>query len=135
MKFVREHCSICKVELKMPVVQEDDGKSKLIWVQCPQCKEIKPIEIGSRSPEDAADPSEAGGPAEDGGHQPETTPRKVVRHYRLGERFVRGEWIYHAGWDDTGQIVDKSVSKGGKDVIVVSFQRVGTKRLVTNFLK
>lgn len=139
MKFVQEHCSICAKELAMPVVQEDSGQSGLIWVQCPECKEIKPIEVGrakdagnkesrARDPKEKTESKKAGpgrtGPA-----------RKVVRHYRAGESFCQGEWIYHPEWDDTGEVIEKCQSKGGHEVIVVSFEKLGKKRLVSNFAR
>jgi hypothetical protein len=124
MKFIREYCSICKRELDMPVVQEEEANSRLIWVRCPSCLEIKPI---GGSPETADAPGEVGGKKSD------AAVRRVVRHYRAGERFLPGEWIYHPEWNDTGQVIEKCRSKGGRDVIVVSFQRLGTKRLVSNF--
>jgi len=106
----------------MPVVQEDRTHPGLLWVQCPECKEIKPIESGN---------SQGGKNSK----EPENGSRKVVRHYRAGERFEKGEWVYHPGWRDTGQIIEKCVSTGGKEIIVVSFERLGTKRLVTNFAR
>jgi hypothetical protein len=134
MKCVQEHCSICDKDMAMPVVQEDERHPGLIWVRCPVCREIKPVEIsgsawcetseGSEAPADAAEAGGAGAEAE---------ARRTVRHYRAGERFSPGEWIYHQGWDDTGQVVEKLSSTGGREIIVVSFVKSGRKRLVTNF--
>ena len=124
MKFIREYCSICQRELDMPVVQEEETNSRLIWVRCPSCLEVKPIEV---SPETTAVSAEVAGKKSD------AAARRVVRHYRAGERFLPGEWIYHPEWKDTGQVMEKCRSKGGRDIIVVSFQRLGTKRLVSNF--
>jgi len=122
MKFIREHCSICKQDLDMPVVQEEEAGARLMWVRCPCCQEIKPIEIGAEKPAPSA-----------GERTAENGARRIVRHYRAGERFLPGEWIYHPEWDDTGQVVEKIRSTGGRDIIVVSFERIGTKRLVSNF--
>ena len=108
----------------MPVVQEEESGARLLWVRCPCCQEIKPIEVHE---DITAGP--AGERAANGGG------RKIVRHYRAGERFLPGEWIYHQEWDDTGQVIEKIRSTGGRDIIVVSFQRIGTKRLVSNFAR
>jgi hypothetical protein len=124
MKFIREHCSICKQELDMPVVQEEDAGAHLMWVRCPSCQEIKPIEVHEGKNEIPA-----------GERTANAGVRKIVRHYRAGERFLPGEWIYHQEWDDTGQVIEKIRSTGGRDIIVVSFQRLGTKRLVSNFAR
>jgi len=133
MKFVQEYCSICNKDLAMPVVQEDDKHSSLIWVQCPACKEIKPIETGRAAQAAAPGPAPESGspiPADDEKPRP---GRRVVRHYRAGERFGKGEWIYHPEWDDTGQVVETERSGGGNEIIVVAFEKIGTKRLVSNF--
>lgn len=123
MKFIREYCSICKQELDMAVVQEEETNARLIWVRCPACQEIKPIETATAEKIPAlASAAEAGA-------------RRIVRHYRAGERFLPGEWIYHPEWNDTGQVVEKVRSTGGRDIIVVSFERLGTKRLVSNFAR
>ena len=127
MKFVQEYCSICKQEVAMPVVQEDEGHPGLVWVRCPLCREIKPLEAQEEAPAPKPGPGKA--PAR------ETTPRRVVRHYRAGERFSPGEWIYHSEWDDTGQVIEKCHSRGGHEVIVVAFEKIGTKRLVSNFAR
>ncbi len=132
MKFVREHCSICSKRLNMPVVQEDECHPNLIWVQCPECREIKPIETGNTPVKTDNSKQDKKAPICD---ETDNGSKKVVRHYRAGERFIAGEWIYHQEWDDTGQIVEKNISTGGHEVIVVSFKKVGTKRLVSNFVK
>ena len=129
MKYVQEHCAICQKDQPMPVVQEEEGHPGLIWVQCPGCHEIKPLEAaGARQAETAAGTAE-GRPGR------ETEPRRVVRHYRSGERFSPGEWIYHPGWDDTGQVMEKRHSGGGHEIIVVSFQKMGTRCLINNFAR
>jgi len=135
MKFVQEHCSICNKELDMQVVQEDEKHPSLIWVRCPECNEIKPVD---------ADPGStgAGNPSENMVVSPrrrtekesgEKEPHRVIRHYRAGERFLPGEWIYHPGWNDTGQVVEKCCSTGGREIIVVTFEKMGKKRLISNF--
>ncbi|HUT54153.1 MAG TPA: hypothetical protein VM658_12255 [bacterium] len=135
MKCVQEHCSICGRDMAMPVVQEDEKHPGLIWVRCPVCREIKPVEISSSAWCETADVGD--GPAPPSGEPArgaaEHEPRRTVRHYRAGERFQPGEWIYHPAWDDTGQVVEKLSSTGGREIIVVSFVKSGRKRLVNNF--
>ncbi|MFO8057207.1 MAG: hypothetical protein R6V10_07940 [bacterium] len=132
MKFVQEYCSICKKSIAMPVVQEEESHPDLIWIRCPECNEIKPVEA---RPEDLKSESEAkpGSRPRKPAEEPEPKKR-VVRHYRSGERFIKGEWIYHPEWQDTGQVVEKCRSRGGHDVIVVDFERQGKKRLVSRFI-
>jgi len=133
MKFVQEYCSICDKGIDMPVVQEDESHPGLVWVRCPVCHEIKPVEAQVSRKEESSVTDKGSGRAADesGGVQ----SRRVIRHYRSGERFSPGEWIYHSHWDDTGQIIEKSRSRGGKEVIVVAFKKMGTKRLVSNYAR
>lgn len=130
MKFVREYCSICQKSLAMPVVQEEESHPGLIWIRCPVCNEIKPIEAG---PEDIKTESKKKTSRAKAKDDKTESQKRVVRHYRSGERFARGEWIYHPEWKDTGQVVEKCQSKGGHDVIVVDFEKIGKKRLVSRF--
>lgn len=132
MKFVHEYCSICKKSLAMPVVQEEESHPDLIWVSCPECNEIKPVEARPEDIKTESQPkqhSRARKQAED-----QEAKKRVVRHYRSGERFVKGEWIYHPEWQDTGQVIEKCQSRGGHDVIVVNFEKQGKKRLVSRFI-
>ncbi len=130
MKLVQEYCSICESEQAMPVVQEDENHPGLIWVQCPGCQEIKPMETASAKVRMS---SASKGRAGTGKMAEEA--KRVVRHYRAGEAFDCGEWIYHPEWNDTGQVTEKKRSSGGHDVIVVSFEKLGEKKLVSNFAK
>jgi adenine-specific DNA methylase len=116
----------------MPVVQEEECHPTLIWVECPECGEKKPIKIGNTSPETKKSNKNK---KQTACRDTDNGEKKVVRHYRAGERFIAGEWIYHQEWDDTGQILEKNTSTGGHEIIVVSFEKVGTKRLVSNFVK
>ncbi len=132
MKFVQEYCSICKKSLAMPVIQEEESHPGLIWIRCPECNEIKPVEA---SPDDIQNQSRL-----KPGSKPASKPEKpdlqkrVVRHYRAGERFSTGEWIYHPAWEDTGRVIEKCQSKGGHDIIVVDFEKRGKKRLVSRYV-
>lgn len=133
MKYIQEHCSICNKLQAMPVVQEDPNHPGLIWVRCPECQETKPLEI-SPGGQARIDDGE-GGVAIPAARSDSSSFRKIVRYYRQGERFSPGDWIYHEEWNDTGRVVDTCRSKGGHEVIVVSFERLGTKRLVSNFAR
>ena len=122
----------------MPVVQEDSGHAGLIWVQCPECKEIKPLDAKVRESGTKSRSAVAAAGAERSERVSPPLPaaaRRVVRHYRAGERFACGEWIYHPGWDDTGEVIETMRSRGGHEIIVVAFQKCGTRRLVNNFAR
>ena len=43
-----------------------------------------------------------------------------------------GEAIFHTDWDDIGKIISKERTSGGGSAIVVSFERLGERRLLEN---
>jgi hypothetical protein len=52
--------------------------------------------------------------------------------YDPNARFAVGQALYHKVWDDRGEVVKKEVTSGGQHMIVVSFDRLGERRLVEN---
>jgi hypothetical protein len=55
----------------------------------------------------------------------EYTPDKT---YRVGEA------IFHTDWDDLGKIISKERTSGGGSAIVVSFEKLGERRLLENVI-
>jgi hypothetical protein len=53
----------------------------------------------------------------------EYTPEKT---YRVGGA------IFHTDWDDLGKIISKERTSGGGSAIVVSFEKLGERRLLEN---
>ena len=44
-KTIYEYCQNCDEELEMTIVQRDQSNPHLVWVRCPKCSEIKPVDI------------------------------------------------------------------------------------------
>jgi hypothetical protein len=140
-KEVEEFCAFCKTTVKMPIVQEDGQEPGFLWVQCPNCHEIKPLETRpgegfieesgplGREPDRAAGrkplrPPRADEPAPGSGDHPS------VRTYQPGEEYEPGDLIYHEQWKDTGKVVSKKESGGGRRIMVVEFEKMGQRKLV-----
>jgi hypothetical protein len=122
-KEVEEFCAFCKTTVKMPIVQEDGAEPGFLWVQCPNCREIKPLE--TRPGEGFA---EGSGPL---GREPAPGSGDLqVRTYQPGEEYEPGDLIYHPQWNDTGKVVSKKESGGGRRIMVVEFEKMGQRKLV-----
>lgn len=46
--------------------------------------------------------------------------------------FSIGQSLYHKMWDDRGEVVKKETTTSGQNMIIVSFDRLGEKRLIEN---
>jgi len=140
-KEVEEFCAICGELVKMPVVQEDGEEPGFLWVQCPKCHEIKPLEPrleGELEGELIPAAKEMARPASrmtlrpvrPGEPAPVGAGSEAIRTYVPGEEYEPGDLIYHQGWNDTGKVVGKKESGGGRRMILVEFEKMGKRKLV-----
>jgi hypothetical protein len=49
--------------------------------------------------------------------------------------YVVGQAIFHSEWDDIGKITSKERTSGGARAIVVSFERLGERRLLESLTR
>jgi hypothetical protein len=56
--------------------------------------------------------------------------RADCMEYRPDETYTVGQAIFHTEWDDVGKIVSKVTTSDGAKAIVVSFERLGERRLL-----
>ena len=135
---VEEFCAICNQTLKMPIVQEDGEAPGFLWVQCPVCHEIKPLEtrrresLGNGLDREFPDTDPPPRPASRPGDAPAPAPTaSSARPYVPGENYALGDLIYHRQWNDTGRVVSLKESGGGRRMMVVEFEKMGPRKLVT----
>ena len=64
---------------------------------------------------------------EDGKKKPE---RDSCSEYRPENTYSVGQAIFHTDWDDVGKIVSKVRTSNGAHAIVVSFEKLGERRLL-----
>lgn len=165
-KKVMEYCSVCDEEVEMTIIQRDESNPHLVWVKCPKCEEVKPIdfidtaeELGEGEGEQVEGEEhildEEWGEDEELFFEPAEEPeRKVVkkadkkkeeallrekdykinkeeaREYKLTEEFKVGETIFHPLWKDYGVILERKRSGGGKEMVIVDFEKQGLKKLI-----
>lgn len=115
-KTISQFCSHCGRLTKMEVIGANEEQPDRTWYRCQRCRhaslinlsELRRVQDESRKKLDKAECSE---------YSPEST-------------YVIGQAIFHTGWDDIGKIVSKVRTSDGAHAIVVSFERLGEKRLL-----
>jgi hypothetical protein len=58
--------------------------------------------------------------------------RADAADYAPDKTYRVGEAIFHSDWDDIGKIISKERTSGGGSAIVVSFEKLGERRLLEN---
>jgi len=100
------------------VVEAQPDKS---WYRCTRCRhaslldlsELKRVQDEAKKKPERADCSE---------YKPENT-------YQVGQAIV------HLEWDDIGKIVSKERTSAGESAIVVSFEKLGERRLLESVIE
>jgi hypothetical protein len=125
MKTVQEFCANCNKTMEMPVVQQDENNPDLVWVECPECHEIKPLDKASSPLRKNKSQKTKSGQGKTGDQQ--TAP---TREYPGADTYKVGDIIHHTRWDDVGKVMDKKTSTGGHSMIIVEFEKSGKKKLL-----
>jgi hypothetical protein len=105
----------------MEVVGAVENQPEKIWYRCTRCRhaylidqgELKKAQEESKKRVERADCSE---------YKPENT-------YSVGQA------IFHTEWDDMGKIISKEKTSGGASAIVVSFEKLGQRRLLESMVQ
>jgi hypothetical protein len=56
--------------------------------------------------------------------------RSECSEYKPENTYSVGQAIFHTEWDDIGKIISKERTSGGAKAIVVSFEKLGERRLL-----
>lgn len=115
-KTISQFCNHCGRLTKMEVIGANEEQPDRTWYRCQRCRhaslinlaELRRVQDESKKKLDKADCSE---------YRPEST-------------YTIGQAIFHTGWDDIGKIVSKVRTSDGAHAIVVSFERLGERRLL-----
>lgn len=114
-------CEICATPTKFELVGEaighDEGKR---WAKCSKCHHTMMIDMLVIEGERRAS-KEVNVSVED------CIPYSPKSVYTIGDA------IYHKMWDDVGTVISKELTSNGSQAIVVSFSKVGEKKLIENF--
>ena len=107
-------CKHCRVDREMKRTNKD-VEGNIIWLRCSEC--------GTRTfiSEDEYNELTSNGSKAAASEEVEYNP---------SESFSIGQALYHKVWDDRGEVIKKETTNSGNHMIVVSFDRLGKRRLV-----
>ncbi len=120
-KFITHDCTYCHKQTKMEYIGEMEGVTpegtQRFWYRCSRCKHSLLITLSVVKEKKSAAPA---------------IDRATCTMYSKDRVFAIGEHIYHADLDDVGRVVRKDKTSNGIHSIIVSFERVGERRLLEN---
>ncbi|HEX9615402.1 MAG TPA: hypothetical protein VGA55_07830 [Bacteroidota bacterium] len=119
-KYITHFCTYCHKETKMEMVGGRDAEPNgsdpsRMWFRCTRCKHSALIE--------RVVPQQKGADKLD---------RSSAVEYAASKVFVIGQTIYHTEWDDLGRVISKNKTSSGVHAIMVSFEKLGERKLVEN---
>jgi DNA-directed RNA polymerase subunit RPC12/RpoP len=119
-KSISHYCSHCERATKMEPIGQVENQPEKTWYRCTRCRHAVLLDL-----------------AELRKHQ-ESSKRKIDKaeclEYRPQDTYQVGQAIFHSQWDDIGKVISKEKTSGGASAIVVSFERLGERRLLENIV-
>lgn len=115
-KSISHFCGHCERVAKMEVVGSVENQPDKTWYRCTRCRHASLI-----------DTSELKKLQEESKRRLEKTD---CTEYSPGATYSVGQAIFHSGWDDVGKIISKERTSRGQHSIVVSFEKLGERRLL-----
>ena len=120
-KNILHLCTHCERVTKMEVIGAVENQPEKTWYRCTRCRHASLIDLEllrqaqqeSKKKLDRSDCSE----------------------YKPGNTYNIGEGIFHSEWDDIGKIISKERTSGGGRAIVVSFEKLGERRLLESVIE
>lgn len=115
-KHISRYCSHCERITKMELIGAGETQPEKVWYRCTRCRHATPV-----------DTEELRKAQEQAKKRPERTD---CSEYSPERTYSVGDSIFHTEWDDVGKIISKERTSGGDSAIVVSFERLGERRLL-----
>jgi hypothetical protein len=122
-KYMRQFCHTCRAETKMMLVGEMPSEvegvaTQKVWYRCSKCRQVLLFDLEAI------------------GRQREEATKKIdpkdCTEYDPAKSYQVGEAIFHSEWSDMGKVMAKEKTSSGGEAIVVSFERLGERRLIEN---
>lgn len=118
-KFMMHDCTYCHKQTKMEFIGAMDGATsdgaQRYWYRCTRCKHSLLITMSAEREKKTPAPA---------------IVREQCTTYAKERTFAIGEHIYHSDLDDVGRVVRKDKTSNGIHSILVSFEKVGERRLL-----
>jgi DNA-directed RNA polymerase subunit RPC12/RpoP len=117
-KHILHQCAHCDRITKMELIGATDQQPDRSWYRCTRCRHATLINL------------------EDLRRVEQEAKRKLDRteasEYHPENSYSVGQAIFHTDWGDVGKIISKERTSGGGSAIVVSFEKLGERRLMEN---
>lgn len=115
-KTITQHCIHCDRPSKMEMIGAVEEQPSKVWYRCTRCRHAMLVDFDQvkKSQEDGK----------------KKLDRAACQEYRPENTYTVGQAIFHTEWDDVGKIVSKVTTSDGAKAIVVSFERLGERRLL-----
>ena len=122
-KYIMHQCAYCRRETKMEFVgnqpsDNNDTDTIKVWYRCGKCKHSALLSL---SPASQVKKNHA-----------VAINRDECTLYAKEKTFTIGENVYHVELDDMGKVVRKDKMSNGTHSIVVSFEKLGERKLLEN---
>jgi hypothetical protein len=122
-KYIVHQCAYCRRETKMEFVgglpaENDGAEPSKTWYRCTRCKHSALLTL---VPQDREKKNHA-----------IPIDRETCTTYAKEKLYKVGEHIYHSEWDDVGKVIRKDKTSNGIQSIVVSFEKLGERKLLEN---
>jgi hypothetical protein len=92
------------------------GSSDKLWLRCSRCHHMSLMETGESA---------------QGSGKGKLDPAAATK-YSPQASFKVGEAVFHSEWNDVGKVVSKTKTTDGYEAIVVSFEKGGQRKLLSN---
>ena len=115
-KSITRYCNHCERATKMEMVGTVENQPEKTWYRCTRCRHSTLVDVNEYKREQ------------------EESKKKVDRadcaEYKPENTYTVGQAIFHSEWDDMGKIISKERTSGGERAIVVSFEKLGERKLL-----
>jgi DNA-directed RNA polymerase subunit RPC12/RpoP len=115
-KNILYQCGHCERITKMELIGAVENQPEKSWYRCTRCRHATLINVETlkQSLQDAK----------------KKLDRSNAVEYNPINTYKVGEAIFHSEWDDIGKIISKERTSDGTRAIVVSFEKLGERRLL-----
>ncbi len=115
-KNILHHCVHCERVTKMEMIGAVENQPERTWYRCTRCRHATLVDLEAlkQSQQDAK----------------KKLDKAQCLEYKPENTYSVGEAIFHSEWDDIGKIISKVRTSGGGRAIVVSFEKLGERRLM-----
>ncbi len=117
-KSITKYCAHCERDAKMEIVGAVENQPERMWYRCTRCRHAVLLDLNELRKGD------------------ETAKRKLEKaecsEYDPHSSYRVGQAIFHSTWDDMGKVKAKERTSDGASAIVVSFEKLGERRLLEN---